>query len=259
MKLQLIAHYIILEEVIMFKNIDSKYMRELFDREPEAQLIVDTMIENHRTILSLVSHEIRNPLTLLYGNLQLLEQSKPALGSDKLWNSALAEFKYTKELLDQFSEYNNSSKIQLSSCHIKTFIEEICFQFNSSLTSTEASFSSSITTDEVMLIDTLKIKRVLLNLLKNAKEATDKSNCIHLSAHSTQAMLYIEISDNGCGIAPEYMDTLFDAFVTHKVGGTGLGLSICREIIEAHEGSITVVSENNSSTKFTISLPIENL
>lgn len=69
------------------------------------------------------------------------------------------------------------------------------------------------------------------------------------------ASLCIQIKDNGNGIEPEYLPTLFDPFVTHKKGGTGLGLAIAAQAVHAHNGNIEVLSYPNEGTTFTLSFP----
>ena len=66
----------------------------------------------------------------------------------------------------------------------------------------------------------------------------------------------IRIADNGTGIPSEYIDGIFEAFVTHKKDGSGLGLAIASQVIKAHQGKISVASTEGEGTEFTIELPI---
>ena len=77
---------------------------------------------------------------------------------------------------------------------------------------------------------------------------------ISLSVTADADLLHIEISDNGCGIAPEDQEHIFEPFITHKVDGTGLGLAITRRIIQAHHGTITLRSARYAGTVFILSL-----
>lgn len=80
---------------------------------------------------------------------------------------------------------------------------------------------------------------------------------ISLSVTADADLLHIEISDNGCGIAPEDQEHIFEPFITHKVDGTGLGLAITHRIIQAHHGTITLRSARYAGTVFILTLPIE--
>ena len=70
--------------------------------------------------------------------------------------------------------------------------------------------------------------------------------------------IHIIVSDNGCGIHPESIDTIFEPFITYKKNGTGLGLPIARRIAAAHGGTLTVFSEPDRRTRFTLTLPVRH-
>jgi len=99
---------------------------------------------------------------------------------------------------------------------------------------------------------------LLLNLLRNAKDAVHPKGSITLSAYLKDKEVVIEISDTGCGIPEEHIETIFSPFVTHKKDGTGLGLAIVQKAIAAHAGTIVVDSEPGIGTKFTVRLPIQH-
>ena len=130
---------------------------------------------------------------------------------------------------------------------------QICLSFAASCVDTDIEFSSLIAPDLPSLTaDRLKLHEAILNLLRNAREAISSAGSIRLEAVLKDQMLQITISDTGCGISPEYLDTIFDPFVTYKPNGTGLGLPIARGIIEAHHGSIAFLfPEETSDSKNT--------
>ena len=109
-----------------------------------------------------------------------------------------------------------------------------------------------------------QIQQVLLNLLINARQAMPNGGrvAIKLAYDAENDMIDLMIRDNGCGIPPDKLPRIFDAFYTTKSGpdasgkgGTGLGLSTCRDIIEAHHGRIRVDSTVGKGTAFTLKLP----
>lgn len=240
----------------MLKNIHHAHLKELFTKEPEAELVVETLLENHKRILATLSHEIRNPLTLLYGNMQLLQVKHPQLVQDPLWISALEDFSYTHELLDQLSLYNNSNSLTMKPTNINEFFSDIADTFQHSLDDNHALFTWQVPEYGECIIDKIKIKQVMINLLKNAKEATTKGDSIHLSVDKIADSVLVKITDSGCGIKKDHLENIFSPFVTHKEHGTGLGLSICQEIIMAHDGDLWAESTINEGTCFSISLPI---
>ena len=108
-----------------------------------------------------------------------------------------------------------------------------------------------------VMLDTQRMMRVLFNLLTNASEAMADGGTLTLRFHLEPGGVVTEVADTGPGIAPEIMDRLFDAFVTHgKEHGTGLGLSICKKIIEDHRGRIWARNEPDGGAVFAFSLPV---
>jgi signal transduction histidine kinase len=102
-----------------------------------------------------------------------------------------------------------------------------------------------------------QIKQVLLNLLRNAAEAVDPAHGqVTVRVAEVGEAFEIHVTDNGCGIAPEQLERIWEPFYTTKgPRGTGLGLDICRKIVEVHGGQITVQSAVNVGTTFTVRLP----
>lgn len=122
----------------------------------------------------------------------------------------------------------------------------------------DVAFSYSIRPSELRLYaDRTLIEQVLINLLKNAAEACRERPfpCVITSAFIREGMPVITVADNGCGIVAEAMDKVFVPFFTTKQGGSGIGLSVCRQIMNRHGGSITVVSDEEKGTIFTLQFP----
>ncbi len=109
--------------------------------------------------------------------------------------------------------------------------------------------------------DLARLNQVFMNLLVNASHAIEKKGEICIRTRLLEDRVLIEISDNGCGIAPEKQAKIFDPFFTTKpVGkGTGLGLSIARSIIEAHQGEISLTSTPGQGSSFRIEIPISRV
>ena len=93
--------------------------------------------------------------------------------------------------------------------------------------------------------------------MRNAVEAMEASERREMvvATRAADGAIEIDVSDTGPGIAPDVAARLFQPFVTTKAAGLGLGLSICREIVEAHEGRLSVAARATGGTTFTMSLP----
>lgn len=107
-----------------------------------------------------------------------------------------------------------------------------------------------------MMMDRVQIEQVLINLLKNAKEAIQKKGNPQITISATQTRdthpLKMMIEDNGEGILPEVLDKIFVPFFTTKSAGSGIGLSLCKQIMNQHEGTIHVASQVGEGSCFTL-------
>ena len=101
-----------------------------------------------------------------------------------------------------------------------------------------------------------ELRRVVINLVKNAYEAMPEGGLIILRSYRKGNSIFIEIEDNGLGIKEEDKAKIFVPNFSTKTSGTGLGLAICKKIVEAHEGSISFASIKDKGTTFIIKLPV---
>jgi two-component system, NtrC family, sensor kinase len=108
------------------------------------------------------------------------------------------------------------------------------------------------------LLDKNQIEQVFINLLLNALHAVDDGGRVTVQSalDAEQKKIRVEISDNGCGIAPEHMDKIFEPFFSTKASGTGLGLAVSYGIVRNHNGDIRVVSKPGSGARFIVEFPI---
>jgi two-component system, LuxR family, sensor kinase FixL len=109
--------------------------------------------------------------------------------------------------------------------------------------------------------DSVQLQQVMLNLMLNAFGAmTDpKFDGMHrliVRTRSTNGGVLVEVQDNGTGIPPEKLESIFDPFITSKPDGLGIGLSICRSIIERHGGTIWAANNLDRGATFSITLPV---
>lgn len=242
---------------MLFTTNDYEKLHQLMNSSPETHELLQKLLDSQQYTISKISHEVRNPLTLIYSTLQLIEASHPETREFAHWSELREDIEYTIALLQELSAYNNSEHLHLSTFSAKDFLGQICLSFASSCIDTDIEFTSLITPDlPELTADKLKLHEAILNLLRNAREAVSSTGSIRLEAVLKDQMLQITISDTGCGILPEYLDTVFDPFVTYKPDGTGLGLAIVKRTITAHGGTVTVTSTCGKGTTFSLLLPI---
>ena len=247
----------------MFTQTDYDKLEQIMEESPDKKALLTKLLETHRLELSSLSHEIRNPLTLVYSTLQLIEAQHPQVQSIRHWNSMRQDIEYMNQLLAELSDYNNGEKLTLTRTDSSAFLKTLVLSFASSLLDSDIEFTSRIAPKlPIILMDPVKIKQTLLNLLRNAQDAVSslqelRRPSIRLDAEYTDCKLLISITDNGIGIDAADLASAFDLFVTHKPGGTGLGLAIAKRIITAHKGTIHAESTPGTGSSFTISLPVQ--
>lgn len=244
----------------MFTDTDYDKLRQIMAESPEHEAIIQKLLDSHKMDVSTISHEIRNPLTLVYSTLQLIESQHPEVTSFKHWAGMREDIEYMNQLLVELSSYNNGERLSLSAVDSVSYLRSIALSFAASIADTDIEFISKIDSSlPPVSCDSMKLKEVLLNLLRNAKDACSKDSSMNIWFHAfcENDTLHITVRDNGCGIPKENLADIFEPFVTHKQGGSGLGLAIARRIVTAHGGSIDVLSEPGAGTMFTVTLPVQ--
>ncbi len=245
----------------MFSTADYDKLQQIMAESPEKKELLTRLLETHQMSLSAISHEIRNPLTLVYSTLQFIESQHPEVLEYKHWSSLRGDIEYMKLLLEELSSYNNGEKLTLSPIDANTFFKTLALSFASSIVDTKLQFTSRIQPQlPPLMADVVKLRQLLLNLLTNAKDAVDcKSplSTVSLEVYTEANMLLVTITDNGCGISPEKLPHIFEPFITYKKQGTGLGLAIANRIARAHDGTLNAASTPGTSTVFTLTLPIQ--
>lgn len=241
----------------MLSTTDSQKLKFLARQNPEVQDLIEKLMKEYQFTLSKMSHEIRNPLTLVYSSLQLMEAQHPQLIKIRHWSDTLEDVRYICGLLDELSSYNHGEYLNLAAFPFSVFLKHIALSFALSLEHTEIEFCSEIEDKLPDLTgDQRKLQEVLLNLLRNARDAVAQKGHIKLRAFLSDRHVIVEIIDDGCGLTSEQIPTIFSPFTSYKTDGTGLGLAICKRIVDSHRGTLTVSSAPGNGSTFTVTLPL---
>jgi signal transduction histidine kinase len=210
-------------------------------------------------IASGLAHEIRTPLGALLTGIKLLEKDGQE-GSDKELVLSLLkkETLRLKETLSEFLAYARPSKANLTSGLVADLLQETVAQLKQDA---ELARRVGITyepsaEEKHCYFDRAKMKEVVLNIAVNGLQALDGSGTLRLTSFQSHGRQWIQVTDDGPGISGENIDQIFKPFFTTKGEGTGLGLSIAQGIVEEHGGQITVSSQPDRETTFTVSWPL---
>lgn len=156
----------------MFHATDYDKLQQIMAESPEKKELLTRLLESQKMTISMIGHEIRNPLTLVYSTLQLIESQHPEVLTYKHWSGMKSDVEYMTQLLEELSAYNNGERLNISSIETNTFLKTIALSFAASIVDTDIEFTSKIQPDlPVISGDTVKLRQVLLNLLTNAKDA----------------------------------------------------------------------------------------
>ncbi|MEY4927320.1 MAG: hypothetical protein RI894_1756 [Bacteroidota bacterium] len=211
-----------------------------------------------------VAHEIKNPLTPMKLNIQLLERAfnvDPEKGKAMFKRVSQILIQQIDNLSNIATEFSNFSKMPRA--NNETFmvngVVENCFKLFCESENQNIEWSMATAPEEFFVnTDKNQLIQVLNNLLKNAEQAMPdyRRGEINLILYQREKYVVIQVSDNGCGIPQSKRDKIFTPNFTTKGSGSGLGLAISRRIIESAGGTIAFESEEDKGTDFFIELPI---
>ena len=201
-----------------------------------------------------LTHEIKNPLAVCKGYLEMIDLNKPQK-SEKYIKIMTEEIDRSLNIMTDFVQFNKI-KINKERLCINELIKEICSSLKLVAKSKNIKLSYQEKNSYVYINgDYERLKQVLVNMVKNSIEAINKDGEIKLSINNNVNYVEIEVQDNGIGMSEETLSKIKEMFYTTKECGTGLGVSLSNEIIEAHNGKLEYISKLNEGTTVKIRLP----
>lgn len=220
-------------------------------------------------ILRILSHDLRSPLQSILGLTQLLEMETHSLGNQDL-NKYIQMIREScnfasnlmADLLDTHSLAEGNEELNLSLVNLGNLLVETCRMFEQQADKKEILLNLKIETDQSieMQLDAIKITQAINNILSNAIKFTASKGSVAVKLADYPDFATISVQDTGIGIPSDKLPYLFDKFTKARRAGTsgekttGLGMSITKQIIDQHRGEISVQSEVNEGTLFTVKL-----
>ncbi|MFH1092679.1 MAG: ATP-binding protein [Candidatus Omnitrophota bacterium] len=245
----------------------SAYISEQLSRKDKVLISLQEKLRREDRLYAIgklaanTAHEIRNPLASISGCVEALNESLVLEGNnEKLFKLIMKETTRLNDIINGLLEYVKPRRLQLERVNISKILDEVIFLIKSS-----KDFKKDILIKKEgqenglsVICDPQQIKQVFFNLLINAVEAVDENGRIVITqeVNSDKGQIVISFSDNGEGISPDRMESLFEPFSSGKDTGVGLGLAIVLSIIEEHKGNINVETKKGKGTKFSVCLPL---
>jgi signal transduction histidine kinase len=209
-----------------------------------------------------VSHEIRNPLGVIFLHVDLLaeELQQPSPDSPQQVAQCLSEIKThlarLDDLVQDYLSLVRASTIQLEVHDLAAALQSWSAEFEKLAANQRVTFLvHGLETLGVIPFHDSTLRRALLNLVQNALDAMPEGGTLTLAGQASATQVQLQVRDTGSGIAAERLQQIFEPLYTTKPGGTGLGLYIVQEIVAAHAGQLMVESKEGQGTTFTIVLP----
>lgn len=238
--------------------------------EKDKRLKEEELHDAKLTFFTNISHELRTPLTLLIAPLEQLidnETNSSKLNNLKIINkNANRLLSLINQILDFRKTEKGQMQIKVKEIYIEEYVDDIVKSFTELANERRITFTSEILNPEKKRIwaDPSIIDKICLNLLSNAFKFTEERGTIHIGITVTHTELQIRISDSGKGISKDVQEKVFERFwqenrnmdsFSYKTAGSGIGLHLVKSLTELHHGTITLKSEVDKGSEFTVILP----
>lgn len=240
-------------------------------------MLYDSVLEydkNKTEFFSNIIHELKTPLSVILGAVQLAEAKLQASGEE---NSLLKNYRIMRQncyrlirlvnnLLDFARLDSGYLKLNLTNCNIAWFVEEIAQSVIPFARQKDIELVFDTQCEEIITaVDMDKLERTILNLLSNAIKFTGPSGAVYVSTYASEGKAFISVRDTGIGIPPEKQREIFHRFqqvgseLSRKNEGSGIGLSIVKSFVEMHQGDIKLKSAVGKGSEFIIELPVRHI
>ncbi len=233
---------------------------------PTADEVNQRLLQQYTEIATLaggLAHEIKNPLSTIRLNLELLAEDFADAETPRE-RRALAKLKVVERechrlqrFLDDFLNFAKLRSLRLEPCDLNELILRLVDFFNPQVDGAVIETICYLDPNlPRVVLDRETFQGALINLVLNARQAMPHGGQLVLRTMQTATGVALDLIDTGCGMDERTQERVFEAFFSTKQGGSGLGLPTTRKIIEAHGGRISVQSELGKGTRFTIELPV---
>jgi signal transduction histidine kinase len=203
----------------------------------------------------MVGHDLRNPLTGIKNAAYFLKKKGTSISetqAKEMLEIIDKAIDHSNKIINDLLDYSREMNLELTKYEAKTLLDETLRMIQ---VPDRIQILNHIQKDTWIWVNSDKMMRVFLNLIKNAIDAIPDKGFLEIRSHQIRDSVEIAFADTGSGIPEDTMRRLFTPLFTTKAQGMGFGLAICKRIVEAHEGTITVKTAVNKGTTFTISLP----
>jgi signal transduction histidine kinase len=233
--------------------------------ERERELVRSERLAAVGKMARTITHEVRNPLSSIGLNTELLEDELPKgpemAEARNLCSAIHREVDRLTAITEEYLAFGRLPNPKLSREPVNTMVNALAAFVREDLASKKVTLVTELAPgDPIAQVDGGQIRQCLINLVRNAADAVVAKGegrvTIRTRERPAQKRIEIDVEDNGIGIAPELLPKLFDPFFSTKEGGNGLGLALTQQIVRDHGGDLRVESTVGKGTTFTVSVPV---
>ena len=206
-------------------------------------------------IAAAIAHEVKNPLTLVSFNLDILESSDERQEIYKNYAMIRKELKKINDIIMDFIYLTRSCSDKKCAVYIRPLLDELKQDLSVAMPDIELSITYDCK-DKAVYGHESGIKIMFGNIVKNAAEAMDFAGKLQISTKEKDNIINISFKDNGSGLDKSIRDKIFKEQFTTKPEGSGLGLSICKKIAKEHKGDFTLRESIDGGCVATVKLPM---
>lgn len=259
-----ILYFSIIIMISYFKNLNSKNEKALEERSKE----LETINNFQSQFFINISHEIRTPLTLINGDIAALknyEHKVPQLKrvKENLHTEVTKITAMVNDVLDLSKMEASNFDLNIKNISATELIEQLFASFETIFDQKKITFQlNPINYNYLIDADTIQLSRAISNIIVNASKYTDINEEVTMSLTKKNNTVIISIQDTGIDVSTEEIDKICNQFYQVKnhindAGGSGVGLSLTKEIINLHNGKLTIESEVGLGSTFNIILPLK--
>ena len=242
-------------------------LQQTQNKELKAKLTKLQAMANLGKVSAIVAHEINNILMPLgnYAQVALNNPQDRAL-TEKALQKTVKNSARASEILESIMAMVNGEAAEVRKCRLTSLVNEVFPCIGKDFENDKIKLILDIPENMTVDVVPVQFQQVIMNLVLNAHEAMKPGGgTLSIKAAVQGDEIIVAVADTGCGIKPENLDSIFMPFFSTKTldspagrAGSGLGLAFCIEIIDAHNGTITVQSQPGKGTEFIITLPLKN-
>ncbi len=249
------------DELALLAREFNAMAQRLSARERELKAQGEALLRSERLaaigrIAAQITHEIRNPLSSISLNAEELSERLRDGPQAALCDAIVREVDRLAAVTEEYLRFARLPKPQPVRADVNEAVRDLLDFVRPELKAGGVQLEQQLAAfvPEV-LVDVGQLRQLLLNLVRNAREAMPSGGALRVSTALTGGFVSIDVKDAGPGIPPERLQRIFDPFFTTKERGTGLGLALAQEIAQEHGGQLTCTSAVGAGTTFTLRLP----